>query len=537
VKRGLIIKLSFLRFASICWENPQFCPIVPTAMTAGRRRLAGWIVWEWSTMQLRAVTTYLAQTLGFTAIADSLAVVETAGYARLLYSARSENWVGGLDIGPAPLALASPSDPVIGTQGAADLAIQSTTGLPRLFMHSAYSTPMRQAPLAADGVPGRSGVAAADTGGLSGVVAMEVLEFASGDLAVIAQHGVAGVQLFRLDQAGGLTQLGQIADGPKAFLSGVTDITSIARGADRLVLVASGLENGLSSYRMSASGAAEWIDSLGAQSGLAVNGPAALQVITLAGQDFAVLASTGSSTLSVVRINPMGVMFFADQVMDDRSTRFADVAALDMFVAKGRAFVVAGGTDAGLSVLELLPGGRLIAFTSFALETGEGLAAVTALETRVLGDEVALYVVDARGDRIAAFALSLTTLGPRLDGMMGSDLDDRVLGSAGSDTLSGGAGNDWLHDGDGLDVLTGGAGADVFVLAKDRQADRVTDFQPGADRIDLSDWGRIYSRDALTILATSTGADISYGTERLILTSANGNSLPPAQFSDADFLF
>ncbi len=488
-------------------------------------------------MQLRAVTTYLAQTLGFTAIADSLAVVETAGYARLLYSARTENWVGALDIGLGALALASAADPVIGTQGAADLAIQSTTGLPRLFMHSAYSTPMRHAPLAADGVPGRNGVAATDTGGLSGVVAMEVLEFASGDLAVIAQRGVTGVRLFRLDQTGGLTQLGQIADGPKAFLAGVTDIASIAMGADRLVLVASGLENGISSFRISGSGAVEWIDSLGAQSGLAVNGPAAMQLITLAGQDFAILAATGSSTLSVVRINPMGVMFVADQVMDDRSTRFADVAALDMFVAKGRAFVVAGGTDAGLLVLELLPGGHLIPFASFALETGAGLAAVTALETRVLGDEVTLYVVDARGDRIAQFGLSLTNLGPRLDGPTGGNLDDRVLGGAGADTLSGGAGSDWLHDGGGLDVLTGGAGADVFVLAKDSQADRITDFQIGVDRIDLSDWGRIYSRDALTILATATGADISYGTERLILTSANGGGLLPTQFSDADFLF
>lgn len=487
-------------------------------------------------MQLRAVATYLAQTLGFTAIADSLAVVETAGYARLLYSSRTENWVGVVNLtgDAAPLDAVGP---VVEPQGGADLTVQFTATVPRLFLHSAYSAGMRHASLSVTGTPGTTGAVTTDTGTLSGVVAMEVLEFASGDIAVVARRGVEGVHLFRMNEFGGMTQLGQIADGPKAFLAGISDIASVAIGADRLVLVASALENGISSYLVTASGAVDWIDSLGTQSGLAVNGPAAMQVITLAGQNYAVLASTGTSTLTVVRINPMGVMFVTDQVMDDRATRFADVVALDMFVAKGRTFVVAAGTDAGVTVLELLPGGQLKPYASFALEAGAGMAAVTAIETRVMVDEVALFLVDARGDRISQFALSLTSLGPKLDGGVGGALDDRIIGGAEADTLSGGGGADWLHDGGGADLLTGGAGADVFVMAGDGQADRISDFEGGIDRIDLSDWGRLYSRDALTITATATGAEISFGTERLILTAANAAPLHPLQFRDADFLF
>ncbi len=487
-------------------------------------------------MQLRAVAVYLAQTLGFPAISDSLAVVETAGYARLLYSARSENWVGALELAGNSVAL-SAGDPVAAAQGGADLAVQITLTRPRLFLFSAQSAEMRQATLPVIGPPGMSSPAVADAGALSGVVAMEVLEFAGGDIAVVARRGVAGVQLFRIDEAGGMTQLGQILDGPKAFLAGISDIASLAMGEDRVVLVASALENGLSSYRISATGTVEWIDSLGAQSGLAVAGPAAMQLVTMAGQNFAVLASTGTSSLSVVRINPMGVMFVTDQVNDDRATRFANVAALDVFVAKGRAFVVAAGTDAGVTVLEVLPGGKLMAYASFALETGAGMPAVTAIETRVTADEVMLFLVDARGDRISHFALSLTSLGPKLDGMTGGPLDDRIFGEAGADTLMGGGGDDWLHDGGGADVITGGAGADVFVFARDGAVDHVLDFQDGLDRLDVSEWGRIYGRDALSIIATPTGAEISFGTERLILTSANGASLPASLFTDADFLF
>ena len=70
--------------------------------------------------------------------------------------------------------------------------------------------------------------------------------------------------------------------------------------------------------------------------------------------------------------------------------------------------------------------------------------------------------------------------------------NDRLLGSAGSDTLDGGGGRDRLLGGTGQDVLAGGGAADVFVFASAAEAgngaarDRITDFQAGFDRIDLS---------------------------------------------------
>lgn len=496
-------------------------------------------------MQLRAVTTYLAQVLGFTAISDGLAVVETQSYARLLLGGRGENQLATLDLGAQAQIATQANDPVIGPGSGPALALQNTATAPRAYAFATYADPARHSAViqsgALAGALGASAAVVSNTGALTGVVAMEVLEFASGDLAAIARRGVDGVTLYALNDAGVMTQLGQIADGPKAYLAGISDIASIQMGADRLLLVASGLENGISSYRITPSGAVEWIDSLGAQSGLAVNGPAQMQTVTMAGQNFAVLASTLTSSLSVLRINPLGVMFVTDHLVDTRDTRFADVTTLEMFSARGRAFVVAGGSDAGLTVLELLPGGQLMAYANFALETGAGMAAVTGIESRVMADKVALFVVDARGDRLQQFELSLTTLGTRIDAVGGTTIgtahDDRLLGSAVADTLQGGGGADWLHDGAGSDVLTGGAGADVFVFARDGALDRISDFEDGVDRIDLSDWGRIYSRDALTITATSTGAEIFYGAERLILTSITASSLAASAFTDADFVF
>lgn len=67
------------------------------------------------------------------------------------------------------------------------------------------------------------------------------------------------------------------------------------------------------------------------------------------------------------------------------------------------------------------------------------------------------------------------------DLILGSGEDDRLLGFAGDDALTGGA---------GADVMTGGGGADAFrfVALSDSaaaEADRITDFRPGRDTLDL----------------------------------------------------
>lgn len=70
--------------------------------------------------------------------------------------------------------------------------------------------------------------------------------------------------------------------------------------------------------------------------------------------------------------------------------------------------------------------------------------------------------------------------------LLGLALVKAVNGTAGRDTLVGTAGDDRITGGIGSDVLTGGAGADTFVYTSTRDAlDRITDFVPGTDRLDL----------------------------------------------------
>nr|WP_244306778.1 M10 family metallopeptidase C-terminal domain-containing protein [Azotobacter salinestris] len=80
----------------------------------------------------------------------------------------------------------------------------------------------------------------------------------------------------------------------------------------------------------------------------------------------------------------------------------------------------------------------------------------------------------------------------------GSDGDDLLIGSDGRDSILGKDGNDVLDGGAGRDSLSGGTGADLFRVssrdhsyrtASEGSTDRILDFDPGEDRIDLSALG------------------------------------------------
>jgi beta-glucanase (GH16 family) len=69
---------------------------------------------------------------------------------------------------------------------------------------------------------------------------------------------------------------------------------------------------------------------------------------------------------------------------------------------------------------------------------------------------------------------------------IGNALNNRLTAGDGGDSLSGGAGDDILVAGRGADVLTGGDGRDIFQFDRlPAAAGRITDFQFGADMLDL----------------------------------------------------
>ena len=119
------------------------------------------------------------------------------------------------------------------------------------------------------------------------------------------------------------------------------------------------------------------------------------------------------------------------------------------------------------------------------------------------GIDTASYAGAGAGVTISlALAGEQNTVGAGLDklvsieNLIGSNYDDKLtgddhantlIGGLGNDVLIGGGGDDLLIGGPGNNTLTGGAGSDTFLWQQGNTGhDKVTDFTPGSDRLDLS---------------------------------------------------
>lgn len=100
---------------------------------------------------------------------------------------------------------------------------------------------------------------------------------------------------------------------------------------------------------------------------------------------------------------------------------------------------------------------------------------------------------------------------------------ENAVGGQGNDLLVGNDANNRLDGQGGTDVLTGGAGADTFVFANNGSTDTVTDFQTGADKIDLSGLSGVGAADVSYNATThQVQVDINHdGTADMFINSAN----------------
>ena len=156
-----------------------------------------------------------------------------------------------------------------------------------------------------------------------------------------------------------------------------------------------------------------------------------------------------------------------------------------------------------------------------------------------LGDDT--YVVDVAGDVVTetagpdidevqvAFAAAGTyTLGLNVENGViitaNTALKVNLTGNGGDNVLNGGAGNDTLVGGLGNDTLTGGTGADNFVFDAALgpiNMDRITDFQVGVDKIELS--ALVFSALGNAGDAVTLGVELTYNaTSGALVYDADG---------------
>ena len=107
-----------------------------------------------------------------------------------------------------------------------------------------------------------------------------------------------------------------------------------------------------------------------------------------------------------------------------------------------------------------------------------------------------------------------------------------LIGHGGDDQLDAGAGNDLIWGGKGADILTGGAGKDAFLFTKTEDSnaangiDRIVDFEPGIDKINLSGIDAKTSTpadDAFSFVAAQSGVQANKVTWKQFDVSGSAN--------------
>lgn len=364
------------------------------------------------------------------------------------------------------------------------------------------------------------------------------MELPAGNFLWGSEAAGSGFATWRKDAAG-LVKTATIPDTDATFLDGITHLSTTRMATGDYLLALGGADHGLSSFRIDPGGALSVAGSTGALDGIGINRPLALVEVGPAGSGRLVMAAQGSSSLTVIRLLADGKPVATDHVIDSLDTRFANVTAIASATAQDRVFVVAGGSDGGISLFELLPNDRLVHHRVLLDGAATALDGVSALAAMVSGDVLSIFAGSNREQGLTRMDFSLAGLGPVIHGtplddvLTGTALDNLIWGGIGHDLILGGAGDDILIDGPGRDTLTGGAGADLFVIMRDLAPDLITDFDPLCDRIDLSSFRGLSDPRQIAITPTADGAELVIQGERLTVRSLDGLPLDPAIFSRA----
>ena len=336
-------------------------------------------------------------------------------------------------------------------------------------------------------------------------------------ILALAENDGTGFALYAVLSGGSLSHLRQVNDNGNTHARDLSAMVSLSIGNRDFLLTASASEQGISSYQISGSSVSHR-GRVGPNEGLGIMTPTALEVARVGNRWFAILGSAApnqgeTGALSVMEISATGQLLPTDHIMDNRDSRFAMVQDIAVLSHDGWTFVAAGGGDDGVSLFALAENGELVHLTAFENQLGASLDGVTALEMAVLGDQLQIYVGTGGGGGLTVLSTDLSGLGQI---HMASD-------SGGA--LTGGSGADILFDGDGLDTLDGQGSADIFVLRADGQADRIVNFNPNVDRLDLSHWPLLYDVNTIQITPTANGARLEARGEVLYLRGPNDRSL------------
>lgn len=431
--------------------------------------------------------------------------------------------------------------PKRGTLAVNQITLANVAGQDILLPAGRYDDRMAIHELGANGDLGTVKILGMSSSLIGGFTNTETVQVAGKTFMMASQLDQSGFRSFRIRDDLSLEYKAQFLDDTDNYIDNISAMASGTIAGRTYVFTASGFEDGVTAWWVGQWGNIKERDSESATSGLAINAPTALDTATVDGNLFLVIGAAVSGSLSVLKVNEWGGLFLKDHEIDNLSTRFGGVAALDTVIVGDRAFVVAGGADDGLSLFELSADGGLHHLTSIADSLTTTLQNISTIAATAEGTKLKIFAAGSeRG--ISQFEVDLGNLGPQITGdaaantLSGTSGDDLILGYDGDDILQGQDGADRLIDGAGADQMQGQGGADTFYFVPDARMDTVLDFDVAEDLLDLSGFDLLNSMADLTLTQKAYGVLITFGADRFRIEE-EGDQLLIADLTGDHFIF
>ena len=369
--------------------------------------------------------------------------------------------------------------------------------------------------------------------------AIATLELAGSTYVYASDYGSGRTQAYRLD-GGALVGIGEAQQVTLGAPDQIRDLQAVTVGSTSLLLSFDAATDTILTHLVGTDGLPVLTDTTSVAESIGFQNLTALKAATIDDTAYVIGAGATSGSLSVFEVTSTGALIPRDHILDDQDSRFAGAHSLATVRNGDHVYIAAAGSDDGITLFQLLPGGQLFQLTSVTDNHGLSLDNVEDVALSLQGTTLSIHASSQSEWGVTHLVFDISAQGALLSAnasgqsLSGTALNDVLAGGAGADTISGGDGDDVLLDGAGVDVLTGGDGADTFKLTRDSAEDVITDFNPIQDRLDLSEYLLFYAADQLLVTPTAGGARIAYYGEVTQIFSHDGSTLSYGDFAAQD---
>lgn len=373
------------------------------------------------------------------------------------------------------------------------------------------------------------------------VTALGEFETSKGKFLYSAFQEDLSIHITKIEEDGRLTNLSNV----KIPLPFPHEHASIERlfvthnDEKQYIVAVSGLGDFIAAYEITDDGALITGSLHTGNMGIGYRIPTDAIEVEVAGQSYIIVASPGSATLTVLQLGDDGKLSAVDHILDELTTRFDNITAIDSVAMDGRNFIFVGGVDDGISVFTLQPGGTLLHLTTIEDQDTLTLQDVVDIEAKTRDGEIDVFVSSAKETGISHLRFDPGKIGKTefSDGGFSRATKHNDLLIANSDALRlfGREGDDILITGTKGILLDGGSGADIFVPTNIDGTITIRNFEPGIDRLDFSQIGTARSTHDLRMNITGSTAVIRRFDLKIVIHTKDDIPFPREELTDKIF--